>query len=105
MRRILRLMLLPALLPACQQIDPHARAGVWRPRGANEANLRLHVATPSHLDRGAHASEADGRTTAAAVERYRNGQVRPLPAAGVSRLQATGQGGVPAAVGGGDGGR
>lgn len=103
MRRIPLLLL--ALLPACQQIDPYAREGVWRPRGANEANLRLHAATPAHLERGAHDPRADGRAMAAAVDRYRSGQVRPLPASGVSRLQATGQGGAPAPGGGGDGGR
>lgn len=104
MRRIT--WLLVALLPACQQIDPYAREGVWRPRGANEANLRLHAATPSHLERGVHDPRADGRAMAAAVDRYRSGQVRALPAAGVSRLQPTGLGGVPApGAGGGDGGR
>lgn len=103
MRRAAILVLL--LLSACEQIDPYAREGVWRPRGANETNLRLHVATPAHLDRGANEPRADGHVQAAAVQRYRTDRVKVLPASGVSRIQATGQGGGAAPAGGGDGGR
>lgn len=103
MRRAALLLLL--LLPACGQIDPYTREGVWRPSGANEANLRLHVATPAHLDRGMNEPRADGHVQAAAVQRYRTDRVKALPASGVSRIQATGQGGGAAPAGGGDGGR
>ena len=98
-------MLLLVLLPGCEQIDPYARQGVWRPRGSNEANLRLHVAAPAHLDRGVDDPRVDGHVAAAAVHRHRTDRVRPLPASGVARVQATGQGGAPAPAGGGDGGR
>jgi len=103
MRRAAILILL--LLPACEQIDPYAREGVWRPLGANEANLRLHVATPSHLDRGVNEPRADGHVQAAAVQRYRTDRVKVLPASGVSRIQATGQKNGATPAGGGDGGR
>jgi len=100
--------LLVILLGGCETMDPYAREGVWRPLQANEANLRVHVADPAMLERGRGDHRADGQTTAAAVSRYRTGRVRPLPAAGVARVQATGpagsgEGSVPA--GGGDGGR
>lgn len=95
MRRAAVLLL---LLAGCEQIDPYTREGVWRPRGANEANLRLHVADPAMLDRGAEDPRAEGHIAAAAVQRYRTDRVRPLPASGVSNIQPTGTGG--AATGG-----
>jgi hypothetical protein len=94
------------LLGGCSTIDPYAREGVWRPLGANEANLRVHVADPAMLDRGVDDRNADGRVMAQAVDRYRHDRVRPLPASSVSRVQPTGQGPTPTASGGGgDGGR
>ncbi len=87
MRRAAVLLL---ILGGCEQIDPFTRDGVWRPRGANEANLRLHVADPAMLDRGREDPNADGATTAAAVARYRADRIRPLPAAGVANIQPTG---------------
>ena len=103
MRRAAFLLL---LLGGCEAIDPYTRPGKWRPLNANEANLRVHVAEPSMLDRGVDDRRADGQVTAAAVHRYRTDRVRPLPASGVSRVQATGQTGTPpAGAGGGDGGR
>lgn len=99
------LIMLP-LLAGCQAIDPFTREGAWRPLHANEANLRAQVADPSTLQRGRDDPRADGQAMAAAVTRYRTDRVRPLAASGVSRLQATGSAGAPAAAaGGGDGGR
>lgn len=107
MRRMAFLLL---LLAGCEQIDPYTRPGAWRPLGANEANLRTHVADPAMLERGRSDAGADGQTVAAAVRRYRTDRVRPLPASGVAEVQPTGAGGVAGAgtgagAGGGDGGR
>jgi hypothetical protein len=96
------------LVGGCGTMDPHARSGSWRPLNSNEANLRLHVADPAVLERGRGDPRADGRATAAAVERYRTGRVRALPASGIARVQATGSGagGEGASpMAGGDGGR
>jgi hypothetical protein len=101
-----RAVLMVLLLGGCEQIDPFTRPGAWRPGGANEANLRTHVADPSTLDRGIEDWRSDGAVTAAAVQRYRTDRVKPLAASGVARIQATGAGGAAATgSGGGDGGR
>jgi hypothetical protein len=103
---IRRALVLALLLGGCEQIDPYAREGVWRPTRANEANLRIHVADPAMLDRGVDDPRSDGAVTAAAVHRYRTDRVKPLAASGVARIQATGAGGAaPVGAGGGDGGR
>jgi hypothetical protein len=101
-----RATLLLLLLGGCEQLDPFAREGAWRPMRANEANLRVHVVDRAMLDRGIDDPRADGAATAAAVHRYRTDRVRPLPASGVARVQATGSGGAASpGSGGGDGGR
>jgi hypothetical protein len=95
MRRVAFLLF---VLTGCEQIDPYTRDGVWRPRGANEANLRIHVADPAMLDRGVDDRRADGQVAGAAVARYRTDRVKPLLASGVANIQPTGTGG--AATGG-----
>ena len=102
MRRAIVLVL---LIGGCEQVDPYAREGSWRPMRANDANLRVHVADPAMLDRGVDDRRADGAVTAAAVHRYRTDRVKPLAASGVARIQATGSGAAAPAGGGGDGGR
>jgi hypothetical protein len=105
MRHATTALLLLLALAGCSAIDPYTRAGMWRPRGANDANLRLHVADPMTLDRGVDDPRSDGQTMAAAIQRHRTNRVNPLAAASVARLQATGTA-APAPVGGsGDGGR
>lgn len=104
MRRATAAVLLLAL-SGCSAIDPYTREGVWRPRGANDANLRLHVADPQMLDRGVDDPRSDGQMTTAAIQRLRTNRVHPLAAASVARLQATGSA-APAPTGmAGDGGR
>jgi type IV pilus biogenesis protein CpaD/CtpE len=105
-----RALLLLILLPGCEAIDPYTRDGAWRPLGANQANLRTHVANPAHLDRGSSDAGADGQAASEAVRRYRTDRVRPLPASGVAEIQPTGvggatTGGVGAGGGGANGGR
>lgn len=96
MRRAAVLLLF--LLAGCEQIDPFTREGAWRPRGANEANLRVHVADPAMLDRGVDDRRTDGQVAGVAVQRYRADRVKPLLASGVANIQPTGTGG--AATGG-----
>lgn len=107
MRRALFLLI---LLPGCEAIDPYTRDGTWRPLGANQANLRTHVANPAHLDRGSSDAGSEGQPASDAVRRYRTDRVRALPASGVAEIQATGvggaaSGGVGAGGGGANGGR
>ena len=104
MRHATAMLLLIAIM-GCSAIDPYTREGVWRPRGANDANLRLHVANPQMLDRGVDDPRSDGQMTAAAIQRLRTNRVHPLAAASVARLQATGTAGAAPSGGTGDGGR
>lgn len=74
------------MLGGCAQIDPLTKEGVWRPTGANDANLRAMVAVPSDLAYGRAARTSDGRSAAQAVERLRTGKVYPLQDVGISKL-------------------
>jgi hypothetical protein len=82
-------LLLPLLLAptACDQIDPYTREGAWRPNNANDANLRAMVAVPADLAAGEPASPADGTLAAAALNRLRHDQVRPLPDSGAAQFE------------------
>ena len=80
-------------LAGCDATDPYLREGVWRPNGANEANLRAMVASPSDLVRGVASIEGDGQQAAAALDRYRNDKVRPLPDSGVAKILPVSSGG------------
>jgi len=88
MMRPTALLLLPLLLAlaSCNQTDPYLREGVWRPNGANEANLRTMVAVPADLATAAPAGPADGGLAAAALNRLRRDRVRPLPDSGVAQV-------------------
>jgi len=53
-------------------LDPYTREGVWRPSGANEANLRLMVADPRDYQQGVAERGSDGQLGADALTRFRN---------------------------------
>jgi hypothetical protein len=89
--------LLLLALAGCDRIDPYMRTGVWRPNGANEANLHAMVVVPSDLVLARPAAHGDGGMAAAAVSRLRHDQVRPLLDSGVAQLTTVG-GGAPAAA-------
>ena len=73
-------------MAGCSQIDPLTKEGVWRPTGANDANLRAMVAVPSDLAFGRSARLADGNQAARAVDRLRTGKVYPLPLNGIANV-------------------
>lgn len=73
------------LLAGCDATDRYLRDGVWRPNGANEANLRAMVVSPADLARGV-PSKSDGQQAAAALDRYRNDKVRLLPDSAVAKV-------------------
>jgi len=81
-------LLLPLLLAlaGCDKTDPYLREGVWRPNGANDANLRAMVAVPADLAAATPASPADGGLAAAALDRLRHDRVLPLPDSGVAQV-------------------
>jgi hypothetical protein len=97
--RLLRLQLLclaALALVGCDALDPYRREGTWRPNGANEANLRVMVASPADLVQGVGSVDGSGQQAAAALDRYRNDKLRPLPDSGVAKI-------VPVAIGGSQG--
>ncbi len=83
--RFLLSLLALLVLAGCDVTDPYMREGTWRPNGANESNLRAMVAAPSDLVRGT-PSEGNGQQAAAALDRYRNDKVRPLPDSAVAKI-------------------
>lgn len=83
-RRLLCIVVLA--LAGCDATDPYLREGVWRPNGANEANLRAMVASPSDLVRGVASVDGNGQQAAAALDRYRNDKMRPLPDSGIAKI-------------------
>ena len=84
MRLLLSLLAL-LVLAGCDVTDPYMREGMWRPNDANESNLRAMVASPSDLVRGT-PSEGNGQQAAAALDRYRNDKLRPLPDSAVAKI-------------------
>ncbi len=96
------LLLVPLALAACAETDPYSRPGMWRPTGANEANLRVMLANPSDYVSPQTARGADGNRSAMAVERYRRDRTKPLPDSNASRIapQANGQQGAAPQMGG-----
>jgi type IV pilus biogenesis protein CpaD/CtpE len=66
------------LLASCNAMEPYDRIGVWRPTGANQANLAAMVVHPADLARGRGTAGADGHLAAAAVDRLRHDGVKPL---------------------------
>ena len=91
MRRIACLGLLLAM-GGCAFTDPYERAGVWRPNGANDANLIAMVKTPSDLVQGVGDGLGNGQLAAAAIERLRADKVKPLPDSGVAQISLSGSG-------------
>lgn len=73
-------------LAGCQATDPLYREGLWRPTGANDANLRAMVAVPSDLAWGAAADGGDGHLAARAVRRLRQGRTHPLHDVAISKV-------------------
>ncbi len=83
-----------------QDID---RRGTWQAEGINDRNLRLQVADPAHLTRGASAATDRGEAGARAGQALTDGRRPPLPR-GLSSVGGQGGGGAGVSSGGGGGG-
>jgi hypothetical protein len=99
MLRTTTLLLLLALA-GCDHTDPYLRGGVWRPNGANDANLRAMVVVPSDLTLATPAVHSDGALAAAALVRLRRDRVKPLLDSGLAQIVpvASGSAAAPAAA-------
>jgi hypothetical protein len=94
--RILGVICAVAALGGCMERDPYRRTDVWRPTGANSANLAAMVADPNDLIRGRGTTRAGSGPSVIAVERVSID--RPKPLLGTS-------GGAPGAASGAGGGQ
>ncbi|HWL80338.1 MAG TPA: hypothetical protein VNR89_05260 [Roseomonas sp.] len=77
------------LLAGCNS-DPMLRPGTWHSEGLNERNLRAMLADPAHAEYGIGASGSRGDTTAAAVQRLREGKTPLLLDPRASGVAASG---------------
>ena len=85
---LLRALPLALALGGCASTDPLVRQDLWRPNGANEANIAAQLANPADLVRGREGAEtADGQLAAAAVLRLRADKVKKLPDSAITSLQ------------------
>lgn len=85
------------LLSGCTATDPLYREGLWRPVGANQANLVAMVADPQDLVNGVPTPFGSGGVAAEAVARYRADKVKALPDSGVAKFGSVAFGVAPAA--------
>jgi hypothetical protein len=83
-RRLLCMLVLA--VAGCDATDPYLRQGMWRPNGANEANLRAMVVSPADLVQGVRSPGGDGQQAAAALDRLRNDKIRPLPDSAIAKV-------------------
>jgi hypothetical protein len=86
------LLALALLATGCTPDYPMDRPGTWQASGANDRNLRLMVADPSHLQRGVGAATDRGEAAAAPIDRLNEGRRYALPIEATSSLRSTGGG-------------
>lgn len=90
-------------LGGCMDRDPYRRTDVWRPTGANAANIAAQVADPADLIRGRGTQRVDTAASTIAIDRVRTDTPRPInPAARQSG--GASQAGSPGGGAGGGGG-
>jgi hypothetical protein len=88
--------LLAGAAALCGCTDPYQREGTWHATGVNEDNLRALVADPADLERGVSGRGTDGQLAAAAVARFRAGQVKSPESDSIAKI-GSGTGGGQAA--------
>src|SRR5690349_14290082 len=71
-----------ASLSACEDRDPYRRTDVWKPTGANAANIATMAADPQDLIRGRPTSRVDARSVMHGPERIWADQPRSLGGGG-----------------------
>lgn len=83
MKTLIGLCLIIAL-GGCMDRDPYRRTDVWRPTGANAANIAAQVADPKDLIAGRGSPRANSSAQIIAVDRIQADRPKPLPASTVS---------------------
>ena len=75
------LFALVALAGCSLNEDPFEQPNTWHQAAVNDYNLRLMVADPADLMHGRAAEGSRGQTSANAITRLRNDDLKPLPTA------------------------
>jgi len=91
-------------LGGCEDRDPYRRTDVWKPTGANAANIAAMVADPRDLLQGRGATRSDIRSPELAVERVWTDQAKPFIGGSAGSSGGGGGGGSSSGSGGGSGG-
>ncbi|MGE0226254.1 MAG: hypothetical protein AB7F35_24100 [Acetobacteraceae bacterium] len=102
----LLILAMAAATTGCMDRDPYRRTDVWRPTGANAANLAAMVANPNDLIRGTDSRRTDTKASVIAVDRIWSDRPRPFhsSAGGKSGGGGGGNGNGNGGSSGGDGG-
>lgn len=93
-------------LGGCMERDPYRRTDVWRPTGANSANIAAMAANPKDLIRGSGTTRSHSAAHIKSIERVQEDRAKPLlgPAGSSSGGQSGGGGGGQGGGSGGSGG-
>jgi hypothetical protein len=91
------------MLAGCMDRDPYRRTDVWRPTGANAANLAAMVANPNDLISGRGVSSTDSKEPVIAIGRVWSDHPRSF-SGGAGGSSGGDGGGGGASAGGGSGG-
>ena len=96
---------LAAPLAGCGDRDPYRRTDVWRPTGANAANIAAQVADPNDMIRGrSSVPRANAEPSALAVDRIQTDHPKVLRGMGGSGGSSGGDSGSGMGAGGAGGG-
>jgi uncharacterized membrane protein YgcG len=89
-------------LAGCEWFDPYQREGIWRPTGANQANIAAMVGNPNDLIAGHGDGRTDANPQLIAIGRVSTDVPKSLPSAsgGSGGSSSSGGGGASGASGG-----
>lgn len=93
MTRLTALLCVTAAIGGCMDRDPYRRTDVWRPTGANAANIAAMVADPNDLIRGRGTTRTDTKAPMMAIDRVVTDRPKPLVPIGDQTGSGGGSGG------------
>lgn len=93
-----------AMLGGCMDRDPYRRTDVWRPTGANAANIAAQLADPADMIRGRGTQRIDTAASTVAIDRIRTDSPRSINPTVRAGGQGGGAGGQGSGQSGGQGG-
>lgn len=79
-------------LTACSVMEPLDQSYHWRPHDIYKQNIMAQAENKKDLIKGRTLPASDTNTAAAAIQRWRDDNVKKLGTSGVAELNATGSG-------------